>query len=104
MVKIIYVVGDREICVDAPVGSVVMENAVKNGVEGILAECGGACVCATCHVIVDPSWFERLPPVQDTEAVMLDYVPDPQPTSRLSCQIKVSPDLDGLRVTVPEEQ
>jgi len=90
--------------IDIPVGWSLMEGAVKNGVPGILAECGGSCACATCHVYVDPAWFDRLPAKPDGEDDILSCVEEPRPTSRLSCQIKISEDLAGLRVEVPESQ
>ena len=105
MVRITYIEPDgtvREI--DAVPGQTVMEAAVDNNVEGIIAECGGACSCATCHVYVDPEWVDRLPPPDPQEDGMLDCVIDRRPTSRLSCQIEVREELDGLRVTVPEAQ
>ena len=90
--------------VDAEDGSTVMETALKNAVPGIEAECGGACACATCHVYVDESWVEKLPKAESMEEDMLDFAFDVRPSSRLSCQIKVGPALDGLVVTTPEKQ
>ena len=90
--------------VDAEDGSTVMETALKNSVPGIEAECGGACACATCHVYVDESWVERLGKAEQMEEDMLDFAFDVRPTSRLSCQIKVRPELDGLTVSTPEKQ
>ena len=81
-----------------------METALKNSVPGIEAECGGACACATCHVYVDESWVERLGKAEQMEEDMLDFAFDVRPTSRLSCQIKVRPELDGLTVHTPEKQ
>jgi 2Fe-2S ferredoxin len=81
-----------------------METALKNSVPGIEAECGGACACATCHVYVEESWFEKLPKAEQMEEDMLDFAFDVRPTSRLSCQIKVKAELDGLTVTTPEKQ
>jgi 2Fe-2S ferredoxin len=83
-----------------------MSGAVQNGVTGILAECGGACACATCHVYVDPSCEGLLPPVGDLEDELLDAVAaERKPNSRLSCQIKVTPELDGkLVLHVPDQQ
>ncbi len=78
--------------------------AVRNDFEGILAECGGACSCATCHVHIDPDWIEKLPPMDDLEREMLDFADDVDEYSRLSCQIKISDALDGLVVNVPEKQ
>jgi 2Fe-2S ferredoxin len=90
--------------VEAEVGSTVMETAIRNGVTGIVAECGGACACATCHVYVDEAWFDRLPARSPEEEDMLDFAFDAKPTSRLSCQIKVEPALDGLVVRTPAYQ
>jgi len=90
--------------VDAPVGSTVMENALKNLVPGIEAECGGACACATCHVYVDEAWVAKTGEPEPMEEDMLDFAVDVRPTSRLSCQIKMRPDLDGLVVRLPERQ
>jgi 2Fe-2S ferredoxin len=90
--------------VDAPAGTTVMEAAIDNGVRGIVAECGGACSCATCHVYVDPHWADQLPPPDAQEEGMLGCVVDRRPTSRLSCQIVLKPALDGLTVEVAPEQ
>lgn len=90
--------------VDAQVGSTVMETALRNGVPGIDAECGGACSCATCHVYVDPAWQAAVGKPSPMEDDMLDFARDVQPNSRLSCQIKVTEALDGLIVRTPEKQ
>ena len=90
--------------VDAENGSTVMENAIKNAVPGIEAECGGACACATCHVYVDEAWMEAVGEPEAMEEDMLDFAYDVRPNSRLSCQIRVRDDLDGLIVRVPERQ
>jgi 2Fe-2S ferredoxin len=90
--------------VDANVGESVMETAIDNGIDGIVAECGGACSCATCHVYVDAQWIDRLEPPDALEDGMLDCVIDRTATSRLSCQIEITDELDGLVVRVPEEQ
>jgi len=90
--------------VDAENGSTVMENAIRNAIPGILAECGGACACATCHVYVDEAWAGKTGSPSPMEEDMLDFAFDVRPTSRLSCQIKVSDELEGLTVTVPERQ
>ncbi len=84
--------------------STVMETALKNGVPGIEAECGGACACATCHVYVDEAWLEKVGKPEQMEEDMLDFAFDVRPNSRLSCQIRVRPELDGLVVTTPEKQ
>ncbi|HEY4863025.1 MAG TPA: 2Fe-2S iron-sulfur cluster-binding protein [Xanthobacteraceae bacterium] len=105
MPKITYIEhGGKKHTVDAPVGSTVMENAIKNGVPGIVAECGGACSCATCHVHVDEAWKEKVGPPSPMEEDMLDFAFDVKPTSRLSCQIKVTDELDGLVVHTPAQQ
>ena len=105
MPKITYIAFDgTETVVDAREGMSVMQTAVNNGVDGIVAECGGACSCATCHVYVDEGWTDKLPEAQSMEKEMLDFVMSPQPTSRLSCQIKVTAELDGLVVNTPESQ
>jgi 2Fe-2S ferredoxin len=90
--------------IDAEDGSTVMENAIRNSVPGIEAECGGACACATCHVYVDDAWSAVVGEPDVMEEDMLDFAYDVRPTSRLSCQIKVSPELEGLVVFVPERQ
>ena len=90
--------------VDAENGSTVMENAIRNSVPGIEAECGGACACATCHVYVDEEWAEIVGAPEPMEEDILDFAFDVRPTSRLSCQIKVRSELDGLVVHVPERQ
>jgi ferredoxin, 2Fe-2S len=90
--------------VPAEVGSTVMETALKNGVPGIEAECGGACACATCHVYVDPAWTAKVGKPEPMEEDMLDFAFDVKPNSRLSCQIRVRPELDGLVVRTPERQ
>ena len=90
--------------VEATDGEVVMRVAMRSGFSGILAECGGACSCATCHVHIDPSWVDKLPPKDELETEMLDFAEGVDATSRLSCQIKITPALDGLIVHVPESQ
>ncbi len=89
---------------EAENGSTVMENAIRNGVPGIEAECGGACACATCHVYVDEAWRAATGEPAPMEEDMLDFAYDVRPSSRLSCQIRVTDDLDGLTVTVPDRQ
>ena len=90
--------------IDAEVGSTVMETAIRNNVPGIDAECGGACACATCHVYVDEAWMETVGPCEPMEQDMLDFASDVRANSRLSCQIRVRPELDGLTVTTPARQ
>ena len=84
--------------------SIIYGGAVKNLIPGIDADCGGACACATCHVYVDPAWTDKMPPKQDMEETMLDFAQELEPTSRLSCQIKVTPELEGLVVRMPKSQ
>lgn len=95
--------GERRV-INAPIGISLMEAAVQNGVQGILALCGGACACGTCHVYVDAAWLSRLEPREDMEEGMLECAWEPRDNSRLSCQIQVTPDLEGLEVTVPQRQ
>ena len=95
--------GDRRE-INAPVGLTLMEAARGQGIAGIIAQCGGACACATCHVYVGPAWLGRLPPPEDMEQGMLESAWEPRGNSRLSCQILITADLDGLEVTVPRQQ
>jgi 2Fe-2S ferredoxin len=105
MPKITFIQPDgTETAVEADVGFTVMEVAKKNSIDGIEAECGGACACATCHVYVDDAWREAVGGPSEMEEDMLDFAFDVRPTSRLSCQIKVSGALDGLIVRIPEKQ
>ncbi|HRD78233.1 MAG TPA: 2Fe-2S iron-sulfur cluster-binding protein [Hyphomicrobiaceae bacterium] len=105
MVKITYVQPDgSKQTVDAEVGMTVMETAKKHNISGIEAECGGACACATCHVYVDPAWQAKTGKPSGMEEDMLDFAFDVRDESRLSCQIKVVTELDGLTVKVPEKQ
>ena len=90
--------------IDAPIGITLMEAGVQNGVSGIVAQCGGACACATCHVYVAQAWAHRLPHREEMEEGMLECAWEPRETSRLSCQIHITADLDGLEVTVPQQQ
>ena len=105
MPQITYLTSDgNQYVVEADIGSTVMENAIRNMVPGIEAECGGACACATCHVYVDEAWTDKVGGPEPMEEDMLDFAYDVRPSSRLSCQIKVKADLDGLVVSVPERQ
>jgi 2Fe-2S ferredoxin len=105
MVKITFTDSDdTSRTVDAEIGSTIMETAIKNGIPGIEAECGGACACATCHVYIDESWRAKTGQASPMEEDMLDFGFDVRPSSRLSCQIKVSQDLDGLIVRTPARQ
>jgi 2Fe-2S ferredoxin len=105
MAKITYIdVGGTARSVEAPAGGTVMEAAVRNNIPGIDAECGGACACATCHVYVDEAWLEKVGSPEPMEADMLDFASDVRSNSRLSCQIRMKPELDGLVVRTPERQ
>jgi 2Fe-2S ferredoxin len=104
--KVIYVSATGESHeVEVSAGTTVMSAALKNGIDGIVAECGGVCMCSTCHVYVDEAFFKRIPPAQDTEEAVLEIAAEErQPTSRLSCQIKVTDEVDGLIVRLPKRQ
>jgi 2Fe-2S ferredoxin len=90
--------------VEGETGSTVMETAIKHGVPQIEAECGGACACSTCHIYIEEAWREKVGEPSPMEVDMLDFAFNVQPNSRLSCQIKVRDDLDGLTVRTPERQ
>jgi 2Fe-2S ferredoxin len=105
MPKVIFAQADgvrRE--VNAPIGITLMETARQHGIVGIVAQCGGACACATCHVYVAAAWLAKLEPPEDMEQGMLETAWEPRDNSRLSCQIQVTAALDGLQVTVPAQQ
>jgi ferredoxin, 2Fe-2S len=105
MVKITYIDSFGEArTIEAQEGATVMENAIRNAIPEITAECGGGCACATCHVYVGEKWVGLTGKASDQEEDMLDFAYKVQPNSRLSCQIKVTPDLDGLVVTTPDRQ
>jgi 2Fe-2S ferredoxin len=105
MPKITYVDSSGTVrTVEGEVGATVMETAIKNGVPGINAECGGACSCSTCHVYVDEAWEKAAGMPGPIEEDMLDFALDLRPNSRLSCQIEVTEALDGLVVNTPERQ
>ena len=105
MVRITYIENDgTEHHVDVPAGISVMDGAKRFTIPGIEGDCGGACACATCHVYVEPEWVEKAGARNPMEEDMLDFAFDVRDNSRLSCQIKVSDALDGLRVKVPEKQ
>jgi 2Fe-2S ferredoxin len=90
---------------EVPSGTSVMQAAVSNGLDGIVAECGGNCMCATCHVYVEEDWLPRLPAMSTEEDALLDgTASERRPESRLGCQIGLGPDLDGLTVRLPERQ
>lgn len=90
--------------VEAAVGGTLMRAAKDNGIDGIVAECGGSQVCGTCLVYVREPWFSRLPAPDELEAEMVDYAMHPHPRGRLSCQIELSAELDGMQVETPESQ
>jgi 2Fe-2S ferredoxin len=105
MPKVTYVENDgTEHIVTIPAGLSVMEGALNDGVLGIDADCGGACACATCHVKIAPDWRDRVGPAGPAETEMLEFAVDVTPESRLSCQITMSAELDGLVVHVPQSQ
>ena len=105
MPKITYIEhSGAEHTVDVPVGLTVMEGAVNNNVPGIDADCGGACACSTCHAYVNPDWVAKLPAREDMEVDMLDFAYEPNERSRLTCQVKVTPEMDGLVLQLPEKQ
>ena len=90
---------------DLPLGASIMEGAVQNDVKGIIAECGGSCMCATCHVYVDDAFYDLLPDMEEEEFEMLEGAKAPRlDNSRLGCQIRISKKLDGLIVRIPEKQ
>src|SRR5205823_403841 len=106
MPKVTYVHpnGAREV-LDVPLGTSVMRAAIVNGIDGIVAECGGEMMCATCHVYVEPDQLDRTPPQSDDEKAMLEFTAsERKPNSRLSCQLVATPELDGLVVYLPETQ
>ncbi|MFA7553658.1 MAG: 2Fe-2S iron-sulfur cluster-binding protein [Spongiibacteraceae bacterium] len=90
--------------VEVTAGASLMQAAVDNGIDSIIAECGGACSCATCHCYIDDAWVEAVGQPGETEKDMLECVIDPQPNSRLSCQVHITDELDGLVVKLPESQ
>ena len=105
MAKITYVAPDgtrHEVEVEN--GYSVMEGAINNNIDGIVAECGGACACATCHAYIDEAWMDKMPTMDDMEDSMLDAAFERKDTSRLTCQIEVSDALDGLVVHVAENE
>lgn len=90
--------------VDLPDGVSLMDGALRHAIPGIDGDCGGACACATCHVYVDDEWLTKLSPMSELERGMIAYATDVNANSRLACQIKVSPALDGLIVRTPADQ
>jgi ferredoxin, 2Fe-2S len=105
MVKVTYIEHNGTAHeVEGEAGQTLMETAIKHQVPGIVAECGGACACATCHVYVDDAWKEKTGSPSTMEEDMLDFAFDVRKNSRLSCQIRLKPELDGLVVRIPEHQ
>jgi len=105
MPKVIYTDLDGERHeVEVENGYSVMEGAVNNNINGIVAECGGACACATCHSYIDPAWLDKLPPMDDMEDSMLDAAYDRRDNSRLTCQIEMNDSLDGLVLQVGDNE
>jgi len=90
--------------IEAEAGRSVMDEAKRHGISGIEAVCGGGCACATCHVLVDAEWLARLPPATPDEQDLIDFLTHKRPNSRLSCQISLRPELDGLVMHLPEHQ
>mgnify|MGYP001222265785 FL=1 len=105
MPKITYIEssGNKK-TIDVPNGLTVMEGAIQNNVPGIDADCGGGMACATCHVYVSDEWTDKLPKIEDGEQDMLDMAFEPKKNSRLSCQLVITDELDGLIVNLPEKQ
>ncbi|MEM6480066.1 MAG: 2Fe-2S iron-sulfur cluster-binding protein [Pseudomonadota bacterium] len=106
MARIVYIApGGASYEIEVPAGRTLMEGARAGNVPGIEGDCGGACACSTCHVYVAGDWAARLPPLQESEEDMLDFAYAPKPgRSRLTCQITVTEDMDGLLIEVPERQ
>ena len=105
MPKITYIEHNgKSHTVEVPIDLSIMEGAVQNDIPGIDADCGGACACATCHVYIDEKWFSKLPKKEDSEQDMLDVAFEPKKFSRLSCQITVTDELDGIVVKMPSKQ
>ena len=105
MSKVIYITPNGErIEVEVENGYSIMEGAINNNIDGIVAECGGACACATCHSYISEEWINRLPEMDDMEDSMLDAAYDRKDTSRLTCQLEIKDDWDGLVVNVAENE
>ena len=105
MPKITYIEHNgKHHIIDVANGLTVMEGAIQNNIPGIDADCGGSMACATCHVYVKEEWFDKLPKKEDGEEDMLDLAFEPKKFSRLSCQLMVTDDLDGLEVNLPTKQ
>ena len=105
MAKITYITSDAKVHeIEVQNGLTVMEGAVQNDIPGIDADCGGGMACATCHVYVQEDWYDKLPSKEEGEEDMLDMAFEPKKNSRLSCQLTVSENLDGLVVNIPSKQ
>ena len=105
MPKITYIDSSKnEKTIEVDKGLSVMEGAVQNNIPGIDADCGGSMACATCHVYVEQKWLDKIPQAEDGEIDMIDMAFEPKKNSRLSCQITLNKELDGLVVTTPEKQ
>ena len=105
MTKITYIEhGGKSHTIEVANGLSVMEGAVQNNIPGIDADCGGSMACATCHVYVNEEWLDKLPTKEDGEEDMLDMAFEPKQNSRLSCQLTISDELDGLVVNIPSKQ
>ena len=105
MAKITYIENNgKSHTVEVAEGLTVMEGAVQNNIPGIDADCGGGMACATCHVYVKDEWFDKINKKSEGEDDMIDQAYEPKKSSRLSCQIQVSPEIDGLEVHLPEKQ
>lgn len=105
MPKVVYITGDGERHeVEVENGYSVMEGAINNNIDGIVAECGGACACATCHAYIDEAWFGKLAEMDDMEDSMLDAAYERKDNSRLTCQIEISDELDGLVVHIADNE
>ena len=105
MPKITYIDNEgNSKTIDVENGLSVMEGAIQNNIPGIDADCGGSMACATCHVYVEEKWLNKLPKAEDSEVDMIDMAFEPKKNSRLSCQLTVTNELDGIIVTTPEKQ
>ena len=105
MPKITYIDNkENSKTIDVENGLTVMEGAIQNNIPGIDADCGGSMACATCHVYVEEKWLDKLPKAEEAEVDMIDMAFEPKKNSRLSCQIIVSDELDGLTVNIPSKQ
>ena len=105
MAKITYITSDAKSHeIEVQNGLTVMEGAVQNDIPGIDADCGGGMACATCHVYVEEKWLDKLPKSEEAEIDMIDMAYEPKKNSRLSCQLIVTDELEGLTVTTPEKQ